>query len=182
MSQKETESSSLAYLSITTNLGELILWSILNTFCNLLTIISLFHTHLLTLSQISSKNYHFHTFSALWQSGIKVKVMQSVWVEKKTMKIISFVLDLTWSKHTCHMSRRDRKILEFWSLKTLPGGTPFFRKICFVPESLWPVKCTAFSDFWTGQRAIKTIITRSGNRESYIPYLPDTCTAMWWSV
>ena len=29
-------------------------------------------------------------------------------------------------RHTCHMSRRDRKIPEFWSLKTRPGGTPFF--------------------------------------------------------
>ena len=51
--------------------------------------------------------------------------------------------------------------------KPVPAGHHFSRKICFVPESLWPGKCsgkcTAFSNFWTGQIAIKTIITRSSN-------------------
>ena len=48
--------------------------------------------------------------------------------------------------------------------KPVPEGRHFFINICFVPESLWPVKCTAFSDFWTGQIAIKTIITRLSDR------------------
>ena len=68
-------------------------------------------------------------------------------------------------KTSCHVSRRDRKIPEFLSLSSKPvlAGHHFSCKICFVPESLWPVKCTALSDFWTGQIAIKTIITRSSN-------------------
>ena len=58
---------------------------------------------------------------------------------------------------------RTEKSRNFDPSKPIPTGRRFSRKICFVPESLWPVKCTAFGDFWTGQIAIKTIITRSSN-------------------
>ena len=38
--------------------------------------------------------------------------------------------------HTCHMSRRDRKIPEIWSLKICPGGTPFFPENLLCPRFL----------------------------------------------
>ena len=56
-------------------------------------------TYFLTLSQINSKNYHFHTFFCA-----QTDKAESIWKlchqfeRRKTMKIIKFVLDLTWSK------------------------------------------------------------------------------------
>ena len=44
-----------------------------------------------------------------------------------------------------------KKFRNFDHLKPVPAGHLFSRKICFVPESLWPVKCTIFSGFWSGQ-------------------------------
>ena len=68
--------------------------------------------------------------------------------------------------------RGTEKYQNFDPSKPIPTGRRFSRKICFVPESLWPVKCTAFSDFWTGQIAIKTIITRSSKPSHvYCTYL-----------
>ena len=57
MSRTETESSCFGYLSIAANLEALRLhvW-------NFSTITTLFQIYLLTLSQISFKNYHFNTF------------------------------------------------------------------------------------------------------------------------
>ena len=59
---------------------------------------TLFQTYLLTLRQINSKNYHFHTFffaqNRQSTSGIHMKVAISFERRKKnTMKIIKFVLD-----------------------------------------------------------------------------------------
>ena len=60
-----------------------------------------------------------------------------------------------------------QKSRNFNPSKAVPAGRHFSFKICFVPESLWPVKCIAFSDFWTGQIAIKAIITWSSNPSHY---------------
>ena len=71
----------------------------MNFFCNLSTKTTLFQTYFLTLSQINSKNYHFHTFFCAQTDKV-----ESIWKlclefeQKKPMKIINFVLDLTWSK------------------------------------------------------------------------------------
>ena len=65
-------------------------------FCNLSTKTTLFQTYFITLSQINSKNYHFHTFflRSNWQSGIHMKVMPSVWAKKKPWKLS--ILYLIW--------------------------------------------------------------------------------------
>ena len=56
-----TESSSFAYLSISTNLDALRLRSIIPTYLQTFDHYN-FQTYLLTLRQINSENYHFHTF------------------------------------------------------------------------------------------------------------------------
>ena len=47
------------------------------------------------------------------------------------------------------------KSRKFDPLKYVPCGTPFSCKIYFVPDSLWPVICTPFSGFWSGQLSTK---------------------------
>ena len=68
-------------------------------FCNHSTKTTFFQTYFLTLSEINYKNYHFHTFSALkstkWNPNESYAISLS---EEKTMKIINFVLDVTWTK------------------------------------------------------------------------------------
>ena len=63
-----------------------------------------------------------------------------------------------WSEWSIHIHAicpgGTEKSRNFDPSKPVPAGRHFSRKICFVQESLWPVKCTAFSDFWTGQIAI----------------------------
>ena len=60
--ERETESRYLAYLSIAINLDALRLLLVLPTFCNHLTITILLQSYLLTMNQIKSKNFNFHTF------------------------------------------------------------------------------------------------------------------------
>ena len=53
----------------------------------------------------------------------------------------------------------------------------FSHKICFVLESVWPVRCTAFLTSLVATSRSKSTIW-SGNWEACIPHLPDTCTTM----
>ena len=85
-------------------------------------------------------------------------------------RLLQLYIWCAWHQETCTVKSihaicpgRTKKSRNFDPSKPVPTGRYFSRKICFVPESLWPVKCTAFSDFWTGQIAIKTIITRPIN-------------------
>ena len=103
----------------------------------------------------------------------------SVWLWVYIVYIVYIVLEAT-SDISVRLEMRQIGPITYLSCRSV--GPMNLADTGFVPELLWPVKCTAFSDFWTGQIAIKTIITRSGNRESCIPYLPDTFTRMWWSV
>ena len=71
ISRTETESSYLAYLSITTNLDGLRLGSILHTFLPAFNYNN-FISHVSSCFKIKLKNYHFHTFflPSNWQRGI----------------------------------------------------------------------------------------------------------------
>ena len=75
----------------------------------------------------------------------------------------------TWGQFLCIHAicpGGTEKSQNFDPSKHVPTGLHFSRKICFVPESLWPVKCTAFSDFWTGQIALHSRVTQVMNTVS----------------
>ena len=96
-------------------------------FCNLSIKTTLFQTYFLTLRQINSKNYHFHTVYCAQTDKV-----ESTWklchrFERwKTMEIFNFVLDLTWSKEvggksSCYSWKIAKKFIKSTVISARPN-------------------------------------------------------------
>ena len=87
-------------------------------------------------------------------------------LEKMTVEVAIFgnFPDLTELIHAICPGGTE-KSPKFDPLKSVPAGHHFSCKIYFVPYSLWLVKCTPFSGFWSDEIASRPII-RSSNQQA----------------